>query len=273
MRACPHPLPSVVAKGIHSEEDQKTIRWIVFPTNDGLLEAASDLPAAARPAVDILAAQLRKTREKIEVVTARIEAAQKTDPLARRLATIQVVIAVTASAIAASRRRRASRTTPEVDTFRSAHDYAAGPGLTPQPHSNAAVADWLEARLKAGVRPGEIGVIVRTVDQFPCASEAIEAAGQEPEILTGTAEPTAMRIALRTMHVAKGFEFRAVAVMACDVVPLEARISAATDEGTLREIFNTERHLLYVACIRVRDDLHVSGVEPASEFLEDLIEA
>ena len=138
----------------------------------------------------------------------------------------------------------------------------------------AAVADWLEARLKAGVRPGEIGVIVRTVDQFPRAREAIEAAGQEPEILTGTAEPTATRIDLCTMHVAKGLEFRAVAVMACDddVVPLEARISAATDEGTLREIFNTERHLLYVACTRARDDLHVSGVEPASEFLEDLIE-
>ena len=140
---------------------------------------------------------------------------------------------------------------------------------------SAAVTDWLEARLSAGMRPGEIGVIVRTVDQFPRAREAIEAAGQEPEILTGTAEPTATRIALCTMHVAKGLEFRAVAVMACDdnVVPLEARISNATDEGTLREIFNTERHLLYVACTRARDELHVSGVEPASEFLEDLIKA
>ena len=139
-----------MAKGIHSEEDQKTIRWIVFPTNDGLLEAASDLPAAARPAVDILAAQLRKTREKIEVVTARIEAAQKTDPLARRLATIQVVIAVTASAIAASRRRRASRTTPEVDTFRSARDDAAWLGLTPRPHSSGGKGETANA-----TRPSE----------------------------------------------------------------------------------------------------------------------
>jgi transposase len=58
----------------------------VFPTNDRLLEAAKDLPEAARPAVDMLADQLRETQDKIDDLTARIEAAQKADPLARRLA-------------------------------------------------------------------------------------------------------------------------------------------------------------------------------------------
>ena len=104
----------VVAKGIQNVER--------------LLEAAHDLPAAARPAVDMLADQLRETQEKIDDVTARIEAAQKTDPLARRLATIPGVGAITASAIAA--------TTPEVENFRTARDYAAWLGLTPQPHSS-----------------------------------------------------------------------------------------------------------------------------------------
>lgn len=33
---------------------------------------------------------------------------------------------------------------------------------------------------------------------------------------------------------------------------------------------DTERHLLYVACTRVRDHLLVTSVEPASEFLDDL---
>ena len=104
----------VVAKGIHNV--------------DRLLETATELPAAARPAVDMLAEQLRETQEKIDEVTARIEAAQKTDPLARRLATVPGIGAITASAIAA--------TTPEVDNFRSARDYAAWLGLTPQPHSS-----------------------------------------------------------------------------------------------------------------------------------------
>ena len=78
--------------------------------------------------MDLLAEQLRQTQEKIETVTTELEAAQKDDPLARRLATIPGVGTITASAIAA--------TTPEVDTFRSARDYAAWLGLTPQPHSS-----------------------------------------------------------------------------------------------------------------------------------------
>ncbi len=43
-----------------------------------------------------------------------------------------------------------------------------------------------------------------------------------------------------------------------------------TDDADLEEVYNTERHLLYVACTRARDFLWVSGVEPASEFLDDL---
>ena len=38
----------------------------------------------------------------------------------------------------------------------------------------------------------------------------------------------------------------------------------------VEEVYSTERHLLYVACTRARDRLLVTGVEPASEFLDDL---
>ena len=117
----------VVAKGIHNV--------------DRLLAATTELPAAARPAVDLLADQLRDTQEKIDEVTDRIEAAQRTDPLARRLATIPGVGAISASAIAA--------TTPEVDNFRSARDYAAWLGLTPQPHSSGARSGWAGSRRPA----------------------------------------------------------------------------------------------------------------------------
>jgi ATP-dependent exoDNAse (exonuclease V) beta subunit len=39
----------------------------------------------------------------------------------------------------------------------------------------------------------------------------------------------------------------------------------------LQEVYDTERHLLYVACTRDRDHLPITGVDPVSEFLDDLI--
>ena len=73
------------------------------------------------------------------------------------------------------------------------------------------------------------------------------------------------------MHLAKGLEFQVVVVMACDddVLPLQERIETVADEDELDEVFETERHLFYVACTRARDRLMISGVEPVSEFIED----
>jgi len=76
-----------------------------------------------------------------------------------------------------------------------------------------------------------------------------------------------------TMNLAKGLEFRAVVVMACDdeVIPLQERIEQVSDEPDLHEVYDTERHLLYVACMRARDFLLISSVEPKSEFLDDFL--
>lgn len=75
-----------------------------------------------------------------------------------------------------------------------------------------------------------------------------------------------------TMHLAKGLEFRVVAVMACDdeVIPSQTRIEQVADNSDLAEVYATERHLLYVACTRAREELLVTGVDPTSEFLDDL---
>ena len=80
------------------------------------------------------------------------------------------------------------------------------------------------------------------------------------------------RLSISTMHLAKGLEFRAVAVMACDdeVIPLQERMETVTDEADLEDVYNTERHLLYVACTRARDHLLITSTAPASEFLDDL---
>jgi superfamily I DNA/RNA helicase len=56
------------------------------------------------------------------------------------------------------------------------------------------------------------------------------------------------------MHLAKGLEFRAVVVMACDdeIIPLQERVETVGDDADLQEVYETERHLLYVACTRAR---------------------
>jgi superfamily I DNA/RNA helicase len=92
------------------------------------------------------------------------------------------------------------------------------------------------------------------------------------KVLDDNVETASGHISIGTMHLAKGLEFRAVVVMACDdeVIPLQERIETVGDDADLKEVYDTERHLLYVACTRARDHLLITGVDPASEFLDDL---
>ena len=135
-----------------------------------------------------------------------------------------------------------------------------------------AVAAWLSERRADGLQPHEIGVFVRSAAQLPRARVAVEAAGLEALELQDSFDTQAGRVPICTMHLAKGLEFRAVVVMACDdeIIPLQERIEAVADDADLEEVYNTERHLLYVACTRARDHLLVTSVDPASEFLDDL---
>ena len=136
----------------------------------------------------------------------------------------------------------------------------------------AAIADWLTALRQEGFAPNEIAVFVRSEDEIARAQGAVRLADltfiELDECLGGAPD----RVVVGAMHLAKGLEFRAVAVVACDdeVLPLQSRIENVADEADLEDTYSTERHLLYVACTRARDRLLVTGVEPASEFLDDL---
>jgi hypothetical protein len=134
-----------------------------------------------------------------------------------------------------------------------------------------AVGKWIRDRLKEGVGPDEVAVFVRSDGQLDRAEAAVKAAGASSVRLSDDVASTVGRVAVGSMHLAKGLEFRAVAVMACDdeILPLQARIEDVADASDLEEVYNTERHLLYVACTRARDFLSVTGVKPASEFLDD----
>jgi mRNA-degrading endonuclease RelE of RelBE toxin-antitoxin system/energy-coupling factor transporter ATP-binding protein EcfA2 len=142
---------------------------------------------------------------------------------------------------------------------------------TQQEESNS-VGQWIEDRMKEGVTPQEFGVFVRSEGELDRACKAIERAGKAYRILDDKVSTNTDCISLSTTHLAKGLEFRAVVVMACDdeIIPSQERIETAGDDSDLEEVYNTERHLLYVACTRARDHLLVTGVDPASEFIDDL---
>lgn len=149
---------------------------------------------------------------------------------------------------------------PSLEIFQSNEDESAFVGI------------WISEQIQNGVAPHEIGVFVRSEKQLDRAIEAAKEAKVAYKLLDETVETISGNIAISTMHFAKGLEFKSVAVMACDdeVIPLQERIEEITDNADLEEVYNTERHLLYVACTRARDTLLVTSVDPASEFLEDL---
>jgi mRNA-degrading endonuclease RelE of RelBE toxin-antitoxin system len=144
--------------------------------------------------------------------------------------------------------------------------------LDSQEDENRAVGAWLRELGKEGVMPHEIGVFVRSAAELDRACEAVKAAELLFKILDENFETASGHVSISTMHLAKGLEFRAVAVMACDdeIIPLQERIETVADDADLEEVYNTERHLLYVACTRAQDHLIVTSVDPASEFLDDL---
>jgi len=135
-----------------------------------------------------------------------------------------------------------------------------------------AVGDWIAELTKSGLAPHEFGVFVRSPAQLDRAEKAVRGAGLAFKILDDHVATYSGHASIGTMHLAKGLEFRAVAVMACDdeVIPLQERIETVGDDGDLQEVYDTERHLLYVACTRARDHLLVTSIEPSSEFLDDL---
>ncbi|HRD76448.1 MAG TPA: 3'-5' exonuclease [Hyphomicrobiaceae bacterium] len=136
----------------------------------------------------------------------------------------------------------------------------------------SAVASFIEAAMRDGTKPEEIGLFVRTREVLSRARAAAERLGLAVAELTPRKEGPVSAIRIGIMHLAKGLEFKAVAVMACDeaILPLQDRIAAVADEIELDDVYATERQLFYVACTRARDRLLISGLNPGSEFIGDL---
>src|SRR5207248_7109293 len=99
---------------------------------------------------------------------------------------------------------------PEVRTFEDENDEIE------------AVSKWIADRTKEGVAPHEFGIFIRSTAQLSRARAAAEKVNLNYMVLDDGSEATSNFASIATMHLAKGLEFRAVVVMACDdeVIPL-----------------------------------------------------
>jgi superfamily I DNA/RNA helicase/mRNA-degrading endonuclease RelE of RelBE toxin-antitoxin system len=133
------------------------------------------------------------------------------------------------------------------------------------------VSDWLKQLSSEGFRQEDIAIFVRSAAQLDRAENAAKLASMHCKRLEKRMEVAPGILPISTMHLAKGLEFRAVAVMACDesVLPDALRLETASDPSELEDIYNSERQLLYVACTRARDRLLISSSGEGSEFLDD----
>lgn len=134
------------------------------------------------------------------------------------------------------------------------------------------IAQKIASAVSEGFPPEEIGVFVRSNAELLRARNSVKKSGNTALELSDRVEDRTGRVAIGTMHLAKGLEFRMVIVIACDdqILPDQDRIDTVADEVELDEVYETERHLFYVACTRAREKLVISAVKPESEFLADL---
>jgi superfamily I DNA/RNA helicase len=132
------------------------------------------------------------------------------------------------------------------------------------------LADWLAALRGVGVDPGEIAVFARTWKALDDrAQPALARCGLAGVKLSPDQNLKAGKVALGTLHGAKGLEFRAVAVVACtsSQLPLPAAIGMAGDAEVRQVVEQRELSLLYVGCPRAREQLLVTWSGKPSRFL------
>jgi mRNA-degrading endonuclease RelE of RelBE toxin-antitoxin system len=133
-----------------------------------------------------------------------------------------------------------------------------------------ALAEWLRARRDEGLALHEIGLFARTGKLIAeRITPALRAAALPSQDIKSDRVPEEGRVAVGTMHGAKGLEFRAVAIVGCDrnQLPLRTVASRLRDAADRDAFIEQERHLLYVACTRARERLRVTWSSEGCEWL------
>lgn len=121
-----------------------------------------------------------------------------------------------------------------------------------------AAADQVQAWLDADIEPEEMAVLARTKKQLQELEGSLGSRGIPVQSLGREKKPKPGSVQLRTMHTAKGMEFRCVLLSGVGANHIPAQW-ALTDlpETERKDALQRERSLLYVAASRARDELAV----------------
>ncbi|WP_327088230.1 AAA family ATPase [Nonomuraea sp. NBC_01738] len=128
------------------------------------------------------------------------------------------------------------------------------------------VRTWLDV----GVLPDEIGIAARSETMGQAAVEALKRADIEAGYLSRDKDGADGQVRVTTMHRMKGLEFRCVAVIGvgANQLPAPNAITPREEDATTHaNDLQRERCLLFVACTRARERLHVSWHGEPSPFL------
>lgn len=134
------------------------------------------------------------------------------------------------------------------------------------------VTEFLERLTSNGYAAADIAIFARTnalVEER--AKHVVGRLGLKAQLLKDDRPLEAKRIAIGTMHRAKGLEFKVVVVMGCEERYLPNRyVLERKLDGPERALFvEQERNLFYVACTRARERLLVTSGGRPSPFLRD----
>jgi hypothetical protein len=124
------------------------------------------------------------------------------------------------------------------------------------------IVDKVRTWLEAGVEANAVGIAARTTAKVKDIQAALHEAGIPNKA------PTGVRVS--TMHKMKGMEYRCVLVAGIDATSVPAGGALAPrDEDPIAHDhdLHRERCLLFVACTRARDALHVTYSASPSPFL------
>ncbi|MGG5753655.1 3'-5' exonuclease [Zafaria sp. Z1313] len=125
---------------------------------------------------------------------------------------------------------------------------------------------WIDAR----IAPNAIAVLVRAEARARLAVEALSKAGIAYSVLKGGAPADRDKVAVMTMHAAKGMEFERVVVMGAGADEIPAKWSfERLPEAEQADALLRERSLLYVAATRARDELVITTSGEPSGLLSD----